>query len=251
MESAMQNKILQELEEIKSLLAKLTGTADLKPSERFSIEALDKAAKEFQDMSIARDEWVHEYNIEKNLKNAPHNSGKFIRENFGFNNYFKRGRTHYYYKKDLIDLSNELIRRNVNLKRYCEYFEDKAKFEKYLNDAASNRKGKKKKYHLPSDLKNINTSTPPPPSADVIREDIKALKEEFFQFKLADYIDIYKNNYAMFKFQYQFDKYIKPELKRRIHKWCENFNYANNALELITKKREKFIPVKDDDMIRL
>ncbi|MDP1812821.1 MAG: hypothetical protein Q8K92_00065 [Leadbetterella sp.] len=248
----MQNKILQELDEIKCLLAKLTGTADLNYTERFSIEALDKAAKEFQAMNIARKEWIDEHSVGKFLKNAPYNyAGKFIRENFGFINYFKRGRTHYYYKKDLIELSNELISRNVNLKRYCELFEDKAKFQKCVNDTASNTKGNKKKFKLPSGLKNINTSPPPPPSAEVIREDLKALKEEFFQFKLADYIDIYKNNYAMFKFQYQFDKYIKPELKRRSHKWCENFNYANHALELITKKREKFIPVKDDDMIQL
>lgn len=55
----------------------------------------------------------------------------------------------------------------------------------------------------------------------------------------------------MVKFSYSLKKYIKPELQQRCRKWCENFNYANHALELLTQKRTKFIPVKDDDMIEL
>lgn len=248
----MQNKILQELDEIKSLLAKLTGTADLSPTERFSIEALDKAAKEFQDLSIKREEWIHEHDLGKYLKNSPYNyAGKFIRENFGFINYFKRGKTHYYNKKDLIDLSKELVARNVNLKRYCELLEDKAKFEKNLSDAELNTKSKKKKFQLPSNAKDVTTSKPPAPTPDVIREELKALKEEFFQYNLTEYIDIYGNNHAMVKFEYHYQKYIKPELRRRSQKWCENFNYANTALAMVTKKSEKFIPIKDDDMIQL
>jgi 2-keto-4-pentenoate hydratase/2-oxohepta-3-ene-1,7-dioic acid hydratase in catechol pathway len=89
------------------------------------------------------------------------------------------------------------------------------------------------------------------PEASVIREDIKRLKEEFFQYKLSDYIDIYKDNYAMTKFIYHFEKYLEPGLKRRCKKWCDDFNYANHALEEVTKKKEKFIPVKDEDMIQL
>jgi hypothetical protein len=248
----MQNKILQELEEIKDLLAKLTGTADLRPTERFSIEAIDKAAKEFQNLSIAREEWIHEHSISKYLKNAPYNyGGKFIREKLGFTNYFKRGNTHYYFKNDLIALSKELISRNVNLKRYCELLEDRAKFQKYVLDAADNKKGKKKKFNIPIGAKNITTSPPPAPSADIIKEDIKTLKEEFYQNNLSEYIDIYNNNHAMVKFEYHFQKYLKPDIKKRSFKWCENFNYANSALGLVTKKKEKFIPIKDDDMIQL
>lgn len=94
--------------------------------------------------------------------------------------------------------------------------------------------------------------TPPKaPSPDVIREDIKRLKEEFFRDSLAEDINIYKESHAMVKFEYHFDKYIKPEIKKQCRKWCENFNYANHALRLVTNKTEKFIPVKDDGMIQL
>jgi hypothetical protein len=50
---------------------------------------------------------------------------------------------------------------------------------------------------------------------------------------------------------YWFEKYLEPELRKRCRKWCENFNYANHALQEVTKKKEKFIPVKEDDMIQL
>ena len=39
-------------------------------------------------------------------------------------------------------------------------------------------------------------------------------------------------------------------LKRRCQKWCEYFNYANRALELITGKKEKFV-VTDPSAIQL
>lgn len=46
------------------------------------------------------------------------------------------------------------------------------------------------------------------------------------------------------KFIYPFQKYIDPQIKRRCKKWCDDLNYANHALELITKKKETFIPLK-------
>ena len=55
----------------------------------------------------------------------------------------------------------------------------------------------------------------------------------------------------MTKFIYHFEKYLEPVLKRRCKKWCDDFNYANHSLEEVTKKKEKFIPVKDEDMIQL
>jgi hypothetical protein len=249
----MEKKILSEFKELKIILSKLIGTGDLPFKEQFSKEAIDKAAKQFQKLSIERGEWVEECNIEKYIKNARYRAGTFIRQEFGFSNFFKRGQTYYYNKKDLISLAAELKNRNVDLGRYMEYLEDKGKFNKYLESANQNIKGKAKRkaFQLPYDLKDITTSPAKTPSAEVIREDIKRLKEEFFQYNLSDYIDVYKGNHAMMKFIYHYEKYLDPELKKRCKRWCENFNYANHALELVTKKKEVFVPVKEDDMIQL
>jgi hypothetical protein len=54
----------------------------------------------------------------------------------------------------------------------------------------------------------------------------------------------------MVKHIYFFEKYLEPGLKRRCRKWCDDFNYANNALEMITGKKEKFI-LTNPDLIQL
>ncbi len=249
----MQKEILSEIKELRTALTQVLGISDLPPDQQFLKEALNKAAKEFQKLNIERGQWVADHSIGKYIKNAGYRAGAFIRQEFGFSNYFKRGQTYYYSKKDLISLGKELKERNVDLGRYMEFIEDQTKFKKYLSEAAQNNKGKlkNKSYKLPAEANNITTSPPPMPGASVIREDIKRLKEDFFQYKLSDYIDIYKDNYAMTKFIYHFEKYLEPGLKRRCKKWCDDFNYANHALEEVTKKKEKFIPVKDEDMIQL
>jgi hypothetical protein len=89
------------------------------------------------------------------------------------------------------------------------------------------------------------------PSPEIIKEDLNLLKEEFFHLKLSEYIDIYNENYAMMKYAYYFDKYLNPMLKNRSKKWCQDFNYANEALAIVTGKKEKFVPVKEEDMIQL
>ena len=249
----MQKEILSEIKELRTALTQVLGISDLPPDQQFLKEALNKAAKEFQKLNIERGQWVADHSVGKYIKNAGYRAGAFIRQEFGFSNYFKRGQTYYYSKKDLISLGKELKERNVDLGRYMEFIEDRTKFKKYMSEAAQNNKGKlkNKSYKLPADVNNITTSPPPMPGASVIRDDIKRLKEEFFQYKLSDYIDIYKDNYAMTKFIYHFEKYLEPGLKRRCKKWCDDFNYANHALEEVTKKKEKFIPVKDEDMIQL
>ena len=249
----MQKEILSEIKELRTALTQVLGIADLPPDQQFLKEALNKAAKEFQKLNIERGQWVADHSIGKYIKNAGYRAGAFIRQEFGFSNYFKRGQTYYYSKKDLISLGKELKERNVDLGRYMEFIEDRTKFKKYLSEAAQNNKGKlkNKSYKLPTEVNNITTSPPPMPEASVIREDIKRLKEEFFQYKLSDYIDIYRDNYAMTKFIYHFEKYLEPGLKRRCKKWCDDFNCVNHALEEVTKKKEKFIPVKDEDMIQL
>jgi hypothetical protein len=249
----MEKLILKELKELKSAISKLIGTSDLPVKEQFSKDAILKAGKEFQKLSIERGDWVKDHDIDRYLKNAHYRAGTFIREQFGFSNYFKRGQNFYFNKKDLIALDKELRKRSVDLGRYMEYMEDKAKFKKSLEMAKENNKVRKNKkaFHLPHDMSDITSAPAKAPSLDIIKKDIERLKQEFFQYNLSDYIDIYKGNHAMMKFIYHFEKYLEPELKKRCKRWCENFNYANHALESVTNKKEIFIPVKEEDMIQL
>lgn len=243
----MNKEIVNELQAIKSILANLVGTYNMPEGERFSIDALNKAAERFQKLSIERGDWIEEWDIDKVIKSAPWKAGAFIRSEFGFSNFFKRGKKYYYNKEDLIALGKELKDRNIDLKRYSELVADEEKFQKYLASV----KTSSKKFTVPDGLSDIVTLPPKAPSAEIIKEHLNKLKEEFFKNKMSEYVDIHKGTHAMMKFEYQFDRYIKPEVKKLCRKWCDNFNYANNALKLLTNKTEKFIPVKDDDMIEL
>jgi hypothetical protein len=248
----METDILKELKELKSILSKVIGSSDLPKREQFSIEAINKAAKEFRKLNIARGEWVEENKVGGYLRGARWYAGKFIRNEFAFTNFFKQGHYYYYNKKDLIKLNNELKKRNVNLDRYIELKKDEQDFKKKLSTISkTNGRGKKPPYQLPQDLKDITTSAPPLPLPELVREDLNKLKEEFFQFKLSEYIDIYRDNHAMMKYMYPYQKHIDLQVRKRCMRWCENFNYANNALELITKKRETFVPVQEKEMIEL
>src|SRR2546423_15085918 len=94
---------------------------------------LEKAAKEFQQLSIERDEWIEEYHIDKYIKKASYKAGKFIREQFGFSSFFKRVSRYYYYKKDLIALAADLKERNIDLGRYIELKEYQIGFQEYYS----------------------------------------------------------------------------------------------------------------------
>jgi hypothetical protein len=248
----MNSEIAHELQSIKLLLSKLVGTSNLPEAERFSIDALNKAAQQFQKLCIERGDWIEERDFDKVIKNAPFQAGAFIRAEFGFTNCFRRGKKYYYNRTDLIALAKELKERNIDLKSYLELRADEDKFRKYLGSILLNSKGNaRKRFTVPYDIKDIVSSPTKAPSAEIIKEDLKRLKEEFFRDNLSDYIDIHKGTHAMVKYEYYFQKYIKPDIKKQCNKWCENFNYANYALELVTKKFDKFIPVKDDDMIQL
>jgi hypothetical protein len=59
----MDEQILNELKELRYLLSRLIGTSELPLEQKFSQEALDKAAKEFQKLSIERGEWIETYQI--------------------------------------------------------------------------------------------------------------------------------------------------------------------------------------------
>lgn len=249
----MQKQILEELKELKTAIAILAGTSHLPPQEQLSTEVLDKAAKEFKKLSKMSDEWISEYDLRKYFKDVYNGIGKFIREEFGFSNCYKHGKSHYYNKTAIQDLVKELKARNVKLSRYIELKANQENFKKKIASAAANKKASKGKrdYSLPKDLYDINTTPPPAPAVELVREDLKKLEAEFFEFKLGDYIDIYKGTHAMVKYEYHYEKYISNEIKLRCKRWCERFNYANNALELLSKKKTNFIPIKDEDMIEL
>jgi len=248
----MSEEILKELEQIRLVLAKIIGTADQSAENRFSEEALDKAAKEFLKMSVERGEWVEDVEISKFIKNSFYRPGDFIRKEFAFANWFKRGREYLYSKKDLIALNHELIKRNINLKRYQEFLYDKAMFEKKRASENSPKKPKSqgKHFKIPTGLKNITTTEIPKPDPEIVKQDLIRLKQEFKAAKFESYIDIYKGTHAMLKNIYIYQKYLEPGFKRKCDKWCYDFNYANDALKSITGKMEKFV-VDDPTLIQL
>ena len=54
----MEDRIFTELKQIRKLLSEVVGTTDLPAIQKFSKEALSKAAKEFRKLSIERGQWI-------------------------------------------------------------------------------------------------------------------------------------------------------------------------------------------------
>ena len=238
----MEERILKEIKELKSVIAQVIGSSELPAKQKFSKEAIAKAAKEFQKLSIERGEWLSESDIHKVIRKAPWRAGKFIIEDFSFTNYFKRGRTLYFNKKDLVALNVELKKWNIDLSRYIELQEDKAKFQKYIESLKDPKKSKKRqRFKIPDDLKDIVTYPYHHPHREVVEKHIESLKDEFEKYKMVEYVDIYGGNHAMFKHIYYWDKYVNPEIKRRCQNWCSQFNYANEALKLIKQVKSEVI----------
>jgi hypothetical protein len=88
----LDNTILRELQELKAILATVIGTADRVGEDSFSSEALNQAAKLFLKMSIERGDWMPEDNLHKYLGPCPWNAGAFIRKEFAFTSWVKKGR---------------------------------------------------------------------------------------------------------------------------------------------------------------
>jgi hypothetical protein len=239
----MEKQILKEIKELRLLLSSLIGTSDLPVKQRFSKEAITKAAVEFKKLSIDRGEWIMEGDISKIIRKAPYYSGKFIIEKFGFTNYFTRGRYLYFNRKDIIALKDELKLKNINLGRYMELLEDQEKFHKYVESTKDPKAPKKRKrFHIPEELKEIETLPYNHPPREIILKHLDELREEFQKFKLVEYIDVYQDGtYAMFKFHYSFDRYLNADLKKRCKNWCSQFNYANHALKEISKIKSEVI----------
>ncbi len=233
----MEEKILRELKQIRKLLSELIGTTDLTAGEKFSKEAVAKAAREYRKLSLQRGEWVHKHDINKVIKSAPYiNADKIIIEKFGFTCYFKFGRSLYFNRKALSELNQELKSRNINLETYSELLSDKEKFNKCVKELIAPTKGKKPRnyYKIPEDLRDIFSKPYSAPTEELVNNEIGSLTEEFNKFDLSEYIDLFDGKtYAMFKYDYSFDRYLKPELKKFCKDWCFKFNYAQTALKRI------------------
>jgi hypothetical protein len=226
-----EDKILSELKQLKRLFTVMLGTEDQPAKDKFSKAAIIKASSEFKKMQAARGEWVSSGDVDKVIKHAPYNPAKMLIEEFQFKNYFKRGSTYYFKKKDLQDLNKELKKRNINLDTYSDLLQDKEKFQGYI-DSISQREGNKKRrrFKIPEGLENIFSEPYSPPNEDLVRNEIKTLLEEYVKFDLSEYIDLYdKKTYAVFKFIYHWDRYLDPQVKKQCKQWCEKFNYAQTA----------------------
>src|SRR5580658_8020630 len=150
--------LLEELQELKSILSIVIGTADRVGEDRFSTEAIQEAAKLFQKMSIERGDWVSEKALEQYLGPCPWSAGAFIRKEFAFTSWVKKGREYRYSKKDLVAFGQELKAHNIDLKRYQEFLDDKAAFDKKAAKAPAATAAKGKTYHFPRGVKNITTT---------------------------------------------------------------------------------------------
>ncbi len=229
----MESQILSEIKKIKKLLSKLTGTSELPTRQRFSKDALAKAAKEFRILEIKRGEWIIDYGISKIIRSAPYSSGKFIIEKFEFTNYFKYGRSFYFNKKDLVALNKELKKRNINLKKYIQLIEEQDKFNKKIEEIKKiGVKGKR--YKIPEELRDIELTTCAPPDIEIVKNHIAELKKKFEEKNLSEFIDQYDTS-AYLKVRYHFTRYVDQEKLKTCRKWCDDFNYANGALREIKK----------------
>ena len=227
----MDSQILKEIKELRAVIALLIGSSDLPVKQQFSMDAIKKAAAEFQKLTIERGEWIAETDIHKIIRKAPWYCAAFIIEKFKFTNYFKRGKTYYFNKKTIIALNSELKRRNIDIGQYMELEHDKAKFREFLEKLKTTIGSKKKpQFVIPEELRNITTSPYNHPPKEIVEKHIESLMEEFKTFKMVQFVNIYYESHAMFKLIYHFDKYIDVDVRRRCTNWCRQFNYAQNAL---------------------
>lgn len=118
-----------------------------------------------------------------------------------------------------------------------ELQDDKEKFDKYVQSIGSEKGKKRKRFKIPEGLQDIITEPYHPPSEKLVRDHLNSLWEQYQGSDMEEYIDIFPSQtWAMFKFEYYYDRYLDADLKRRCKKWCFEFNYANKALMKILQK---------------
>jgi hypothetical protein len=153
----MEDQILAEISELRKALTQLIGTSDLSRDKQFSSEALDKAAKEFRALNSLQGQWIGEYDFQPYFPGCKPGTGKFIRDEFEFSNWYSRENSVSYNKKDIMALSKELKSRNVDLLEYMRLKKDQAQFHNKIESAALRKKAKNKKdpYIVADDLRDI------------------------------------------------------------------------------------------------
>ena len=236
----MEDKVLQEIKQIRLLLSEMLGTSELAANQKFSKEAIARAAKEFRDLAIARGEWLSGRDISKVIKKAPWNCEKTVIEKFGFTNYFKRGHTYYFNRKDLVELGKELKKKNIDLNEYMDLLADQAKFESLVKGIDLKKGSKYKRYKIPEELRDIHSRPFSPEIEEKAKKEIDDLLEEFKKFDLSEYIVFYeKKTHAYYRYDYSIERYVKPEVQKYCKDWCFRFNYANSAIRRILEAKKE------------
>jgi len=235
----MSKKILTEISDIKKILSVLIGSSHIPEPQKFSKVTLDKAAKLFIKLKLVQDQWINSYDLNKYFKGCyRYEVGKFLREEFGFINYYSKGKAFFYNKQDIINLAQELKPRDVDLATFMELRRGQQQLEEKLNNlAVKNRdarvKGKQKKsYKIPDDLMNIKLSDYKLPDVSVVELDIKNLMDEFKKGGYKNYIDIYHDS-AFIKYDDNIREYLTGAKGARYRSWCRRFGKARYALKII------------------
>ena len=236
----MADEILQILKEIKESLSIVLGTNKLPAEKQFSMEALDKASKEFKKLRKENDQWVMSYDIHKYIKSAPYNNvGNFIRDEFQFTNTYLKGKSVYFYKKDLINLSKELEARNIDLARYMELKSERERIEKTPVDKYALRKQKKIQtggYRIPQGLKDISAKQKTKKSLPELQAKLDLLMEEYSNESLAEHIELLGDSSAFYK---DFSYYsLKDDLRKRLSRWIRAYQNVKHEIgEYSVKKK--------------
>lgn len=138
-------------------------------------------------MSVERGNWVKDDDIKKYIHSLPWNPGAFIRKEFEFTNWFTRGHEYLYAKKDLTALGEELVKRNIDCKRYKEFLDDKDAFDKRMAKHEETSTKKTPVWQIKKGLKNITTAEIPKPDPEKVRTHLEELKQEFRKNKFELY----------------------------------------------------------------
>ncbi len=228
----MKDEAIILLKEIKESLSIVIGTNNLPVEKQFSIEALNKAAKEFSKLRKDNNQWISGYDIPKYIKSAPYNNiGNFIREELQFSNIYTKGKSVYYYKKDIINLGNELKERNIDLARYMELKAEKERIEKAAPDKYLLRKAKKiqvGRYKIHPSLKDIEAKQKIKKPLSELQSKLDALMEEYNSGNLSEHIELLGENNAFYK---DFSYYgLKDEFRKRLGRWIRA--YQNVKFEI-------------------
>lgn len=236
----MKDEALEILKEIKESLSIVLGTNKLPAEKQFSIEALDKAAIEFKKLRKEHDQWVVGYEIHKYIKSAPYNNaGNFIRDEFQFTNTYLKGKSVYYYKKDLINLSKELEARNIDLSRYMELKSERERIEKAPVNKYELRKQKKiqlGRYRIPQGLKDVSAKQKIKKPLPELQAKLDLLIEEYSNENLSEHIELLGESSAYFK---DFSYYgLKDELRKRLSRWIRAYQNVKYEIgEYSVKKK--------------